>query len=204
MLTEDLGKNFEVMADSIKCFPTINCALAPIQATMDLMKRHQLEADNIVSINVLKKEIVPGQGCNYNPETPLAGRLSIPFSLALAVMEGNVSLQQFTMDRMQDSKFKNFMEKVKIREDESFRTKYPDTSPAFVDIEDCNGKVYSGSQIYAKGNPRNRMTAAEVQEKFKGLASNTFDSKRTEKIIRAFATLEKAKNLTKIISLLVK
>jgi 2-methylcitrate dehydratase PrpD len=204
VLTEDLGKNFEVMADSIKCFPTINCALAPVQATMDLVKQHRLEADQIVSINVVKKKIVPGQGCNYNPETPLAGRLSIPFSLALAVMEGKVSLQQFTMEKIQDPKFKDFMKKVKIREDAGFRTKYPDTSPAFVDIEDSSGKIYSGSTIYAKGNPRNRMTPAEVQEKFKGLAGNTFDAQRTEKIVRAFSTLEKAKDPSGVISLLVK
>ncbi len=202
-LTEGLGTKYEIMADTIKCFPTIQCSHTPIQATLDIVKANKLKASDIESIHVLETETVPGQGCNYAPASPLAGRLSIPFCIGLAVTEGRVSLEQFTEEKLQEPGVHEVMKKVKIDASSEFCTKYPDTIAAFVDIKTKDGKTYSQSHLYPKGDPRNRMTPAELQAKFHQLASNTIDKKREEQIIAAVDKLEKTTDIAKLIKLLV-
>ena len=47
------------------------------------------------------------------------------------------------------------------------------------------------------------MTPAELQAKFRQLASNTVDKKRMEQIIAAIGTLENMTDIAKLISLLI-
>jgi 2-methylcitrate dehydratase PrpD len=202
-LTDGLGTKYEIMADTIKCFPTIQCSHTPIQATLDIMKSNKLKASDIESLHVLETETVPGQGCNYEPASPLAGRLSIPFCIGLAVTEGRVSLEQFTEDKIQDPGIREVMKKITIEADSEFSKTYPDTIIAHVDIKTRGGKTFSQSRFYPKGDPRNRMTPAELQAKFHQLASNTVDEKRMKQIITAIGKLEKTTDISKLIGLLV-
>jgi 2-methylcitrate dehydratase PrpD len=202
-LTDGLGTKYEIMADTIKCFPTIQCSHTPIQATLDIMKSHNLQASNIESIHILETETVPGQGCNYEPASPLAGRLSIPFCVGLAVAEGHVSMEQFTEEKLQEPKIREVMKRVTVNTDSEFSKTYPDTIVAYVDIKTKEGKTFSQAQFYPKGDPRNRMTPAELQAKFRHLASNTVDKKRMEQIVAAIGTLENTTDIAKLISLLI-
>ena len=63
----------------------------------------------------------PLQGINhillFNPETPLAARLSIPFAVALALIDKEVSLKQFTRERLDASRIKDMMERTENEED---------------------------------------------------------------------------------------
>ena len=191
------------MADTIKCFLTIQCSHTPVQATIDIMKTNKLKASDIESIHVLETETVPGQGCNYEPASPLAGRLSIPFCIGLAVTEGRVSLEQFTEDKIHDPSIGEVMKKVTIDASSEFSKTYPDTIIAHVDIKTKAGKTFKQSQFYPKGDPRNRMTPAELQAKFHQLASNTVDEKRMKQIITAIGKFENTTDVSKLIRLLV-
>ena len=63
----------------------------------------------------------PIQGINhilfFSPEAPLAARLSIPFAVALALIDKEVSLKQFTRERLDASRIKDMMECIEIEED---------------------------------------------------------------------------------------
>lgn len=200
----DLGKSYEIMKDSIKSFPTIHCSHTAIQATLNIMDAYKLRAQDVEEINILQTETVKGQGCNYSPNTPLAGRLSIPFCIALAISEGRVALDQFAPEKLGDPKLKDIMAKVKITTDVELKEKYPETIASFVDIRVKDGIKYSNSEIYPKGDPRNRMTPEEIEDKFRELALNTFNRKQVEAIIKAIGDLEQVDDFSKITHLLVK
>jgi len=203
-LVSELGKKYEIMEDSIKSFPTIQCSHTAIQTTIDLISENKLQKDDIAEVNILHTETVKGQGCNYSPDTALAARLSIPFCIALAMCDGKVTLDQFTESRLHDPEILDCMNKVKIEASAEFKTKYPETIAAFVDIKAADGAVYSGSQIYPKGDPRNRMSVEEVKDKFRSLALNTFDSDQVEKIIDSILELEKVEDVSTVTGLFVK
>lgn len=202
-LTASLGESYEIMNDSTKSFPTIHCSHTAVWSALDLIKTHDLSPDDMEKVEIVHTATVPGQGCSRSPQTPLAARLSIPYCIAVAAHERKVGLDQFSWERLKDPKIKDFMQRVSITASEEFRTKYPETLAGFVDIQLKNGKVVSAAQIFPKGDPRNRMTAAEVEEKFRMLAEKTFTQKRVDAIISAARELEKEPKISRFIDRLI-
>jgi len=199
-----LGSSYEVMQDSIKSFPTIQCSHTAIEATIRIMDKHRLSAEEVEGVQIVQSETIKGQGCNYSPDTPLAARLSIPFCVALAVSEGRVTMDQFYLEKLKDKKISNIMSKVSVVQDPTLNSRYPETIASQVQIKVKGGKTYSDSAIHPKGDPRNRMTAEEVENKFRGLARNTFQGSRVESIIESVTNLEKAAGISELVDLLVK
>jgi 2-methylcitrate dehydratase PrpD len=200
----DLGKSYEIMQDSIKSFPTIQCSHTAIEATINIMNKQKIRSDDIDEVCVVQSETVAGQGCNYSPDKPLAARLSIPYCVALAISEGRVTMDQFSAGKLKDNQIGRLMSRVTIIQDATFNSKYPETIASQVDIKTKDGKTYSGSATYPKGDPRNRMTSREVKDKFRALALNTFDRQQTEAIVRAISDLEKVEDFSAVTELTVK
>ena len=203
-LLDGLGEQYEIMEDSLKFYPTIQCSQTAISVALELIKEHNIKAEDIEKIELVHTATVPGQGCNPNPETLLAARLSIPFCMALCAYEGQVSLGQFTAEKLKDPVYVDFMRKVEITPSQELQTKYPETIASYMDIKCSGGKVYSGEQIYPKGDPRNRMSADEVKDKFRSLAATTLPKEQVEDIIQAVFTLEDADNIEHLIRKLKK
>ena len=203
-LLADLGDRYEVMAESLKSYPTIQCSHTAIAVVLDLVTTHGLQAEDIKAVRITHTATVPGQGCGYEPDTPLAARLSLPFSIALAVFDGQVTLPQFNKARLHDKQIKTFMAKVTITADEDLGKRYTETVAAMVEIETTDGRSLSGSQIYPKGDPRNRMTGNEVKTKFKGLAGHSFEPDRVAQILTAVSSLEVVERINDLTPLLIR
>jgi len=203
-LTENLGNSFEIMTDSLKAFPTILCSHTPIQGTVKIMSSAKLRLEDVESIHFRVSPTAPGQGMNYSPETPLAARLSIPYCVARAAAEGEISMDQFREDKITDPIIREFMKKVTLESVPEFAEKYPGTLAAQVELKTKDGRRLQEEIIYPKGHPQNPMTDKEIQEKFRRLALNTLDRGQTEKIIEKVYDLENLKSATELVVALIK
>jgi 2-methylcitrate dehydratase PrpD len=204
-LTANLGKNYEIMNDRLKFYPTIQCSQAPIQAALSLAEKNRLNSDNVEQINIRRSAMSEGtqsQGVNYSPETVLAARLSIPFSVSLAICEGRVTIEQFTGEKLSAPKINDVMSKIKVTTDSELDTKYPE-AVVVVDITTKDGKTYSEEVFHPKGDPPNRMTPDEIEDKFRVLASKTFTLEQVAAIISTTRDLEKVKDCSELIRMLV-
>jgi len=206
-LTANLGKNYEVMNDRPKFYPTIQCSQAPIQATLSLAEKNSLNSDDVEQINIRRgggaSEGTPLQGITYSPETVLAARLSIPFSVSLAICEGQVTVEQFTREKLSDPKINDMMSKVSVTPDSELDAKYPTEAVVVVDITTKDGKTCSEQVFHPKGSPQNRMTPDEIEDKFRVLASKTFTHEQVAAIISVTRDLEKVKDCSELARMLV-
>ncbi len=199
-LLDRLGEYYEIMEVSIKSFPSIQCSHTAISAALDLISTNDIKAEDIEKVDIIHTATVPGQGCNSAPDTPLAARLSIPYCMALCAYEGRVELDQFTEDRLENPDYRNLMERVTVTPDDNLQSKYPETIASYVDITCNDGAVYSGEQIYPKGDPRNRMSSEELKNKFWKNATISLSEDKAEALIKAIDTLEDADNIDHLIS----
>lgn len=203
-LTENLGTFYEIMTDSLKAFPTILCSHTPVQGTMKIALENNLRLEEVESIHFRVSPTAPGQGMNYSPETPLAARLSIPYCVAMAVAERQISLDQFQEARIKDPKIREFMKKVTLESVPEFNEKYPGTLAAHVEIRTKDGNRFKEESIYPKGHPQNPMNDEEIKEKFRRLAILTLDREQTERIIEKVYHLEYLKQTKELIEVLIK
>ncbi|MEM2405155.1 MAG: MmgE/PrpD family protein [Candidatus Methanomethylicia archaeon] len=203
-ISENLGKPFELSFNGIKAFPSILASHTPIQALIKIIRSRSIKVDEIDEISLKTYNLAASSFCNYNPQTLMAARLSIPFCLALAAVEGHVTIQNFTWEKIFDPKIREFMKRIRVEGDSELDKLYPEMFPAEVKVTLKDGRSYSETEYYPKGSYKNPLTNEELQNKFLNLATITFTMKQAQEIINIINVLEKVNKISELTSLLVK
>jgi 2-methylcitrate dehydratase PrpD len=110
MLTKGLGEIFYMeQQPAIKRFPTCTPAHRPIEGLLELRQRHGFSADEVASVEC---DFHVRSMCRAEPEEVAAGPNSMPFILASALLEGEVTLAQFSEAKIHDPKVRAVMKKI--------------------------------------------------------------------------------------------
>ena len=112
-LTKDLGKYFYMeQMPTIKRFPTCTPAHRPIEGLLALRQQHGFTADDVESV---ESDFHLRSLSRTDPQEAIAGPNSMPFILAIALLDGKVTLEQFTDKKIHDPRVRAVMEKIKPR-----------------------------------------------------------------------------------------
>lgn len=112
-LTKDLGKYFYMeQLPPIKCFPTCTPAHRPIEGLLALRQQHGFTADDVESV---ESDFHLRSLSRTDPQEAIAGPNSMPFILAIALLDGKVTLEQFTDEKIRDPRVRAVMRKIKHR-----------------------------------------------------------------------------------------
>jgi len=201
-IVEGLGEPYEITTNSLKAYPTILISHSSIQAVLAMIEQHDVECSDIVKVRLTVSSTAKGQGQNYNPETPLAARLSIPFSVALALIDKDVSLKQFTRERLDDPRMKDMMARIEIEADPALNAKYPGTLASIAVLETKTRGTLKKQVIYPKGNMKNPMTKDDVVAKYRALCAGAMDNDKSEQILQRLLDLDRADTLQELFDLL--
>ena len=201
-LLDRLGEYYEISVGGLKSFPTIQCSHTAISKTLELVKENGLKKDDIAEVSIVQSETMPGQGMNYTPNSPLAARLSTPFAVSLGLQDGAVSLERFTEDTLADPEINEIMSRIKIDSSTQLAEEHPNTVASVVDIKTLDGRKFSGKQIFAKGDPNNRMTSGEIEEKFHKLSLPVLGVDKAGQVAKKIINLEVIRDLDEITQML--
>ena len=94
---------------AIKRFPTCTPAHRPIEGLLALRQRHGFSADEVASVEC---DFHVRSMCRAEPEEVAAGPNSMPFILAIALLEGEVTLAQFSEAKIHDPAVRAVMKKI--------------------------------------------------------------------------------------------
>ncbi|HUB11358.1 MAG TPA: MmgE/PrpD family protein [Acetobacteraceae bacterium] len=174
-LLSGLGTDFESGAVSIKPYASCKATHHAIHTTLALMRRHHIEHRAIARIVVHTSDYnMQLAGLNehgepkYAPRTINEAQFSIPFTMALAMMQGAVLPDTLSDAALADAETLDLSRRITLtvtdaKNELAKREGYP---PVDIDIHLIDGTVRSGCELYVKGHPRNPMTVEEVMEKF--------------------------------------
>lgn len=98
-----------------------------------------------------------------------SAKMSIPFSVAVALIKGDAGLQAFTEETVLDRRILDLAQKVDVMEDELLTAQSPAKRASIVVIQTSKG-TYTKQVDYPKGEPENPLSKEELEEKFRGLA----------------------------------
>ncbi|HEY7218073.1 MAG TPA: MmgE/PrpD family protein, partial [Candidatus Binatia bacterium] len=103
---------------SIKPYPSGSLSHPAQDLVLDLVKEHDLRADDIDRIDVGTNSNVPNALIYPMPKTALEGKFSIPFCMAIAVLERKAGIAQFQDRRVRDKKVADLMKRVTLYVDD--------------------------------------------------------------------------------------
>jgi 2-methylcitrate dehydratase PrpD len=207
-LTRDLGKTFLGDQLSIKPYPSCKATHTSIDAVLNILKGNKITPEQVESV-----EVSVSKGCYSTVGRPFEIRtnpqvdaqFSIPYTVATAILKGNVGLEDFTEPVIQEGRRMNMAKKVKVSVDPNIQ----EPSTNVVNLESqvllkAGGKTYSHRSSISKGHPDQPMDRKEILSKFEGCLrfGTSFSRRRAKKIFSSLQSLEEVKDIRSVIKLL--
>ncbi len=198
-----LGEKYEIMTTYVKYHASCRHSHAPIDAILELRSQTPLRPEDIEKVNVYTYTIAAKLIDGKQVSTPVSGKMSLPYSAAVAILYGRVGLSEFKPKILTDPTVGALMEKIGVYADPDFDKLVPDHRGARAEILLKGGRKLSSTVLDPKGEPENPGTPSDIYDKFRLLAGTVFKSAKVEKIMEKIENLEKVKDISELNSLLV-
>ncbi len=189
---------FKILESYIKYYPVEYHAQAAVEAAIRLRPRLRSIA-NIQKIEVdtydVAVEIIVKDPEKWKPKSRETADHSLPYIIARSLLDGKMTLNQFSDSKIHDPAALRLMAKMKIREDNKMTRAYPSTLPIRIKIWEKGAEPVEETVDIPRGHYKNPMTDREVEEKFLRLTHPFLSSSQQENILDFVWTLERQNNL---------
>jgi len=180
---------------SIKPYPSGSLSHPAQDLILDLVRQHDLGAADIEHIDVGTNSNVPNALIYPTPKTALEGKFSIPFCMAIAVLERKAGIAQFQDRKVSDKKIVELMKRVTLSVDDELEKLGYDQVRSRIRITLKNGRVIEGRYDVARGHPEKPLSWAEIGEKFRDCAALVLPDKCANDVIQLIARVDELKSL---------
>jgi len=205
LLTDGLGESWRITQCGMKAFPTEALTHTPISAVLDLVKTNDLHPDQVQKIQIrslARAADILSDPSKYDPHTKETADHSLPYVIAAALVDRQVTPTQFTMERILDRKIREQLNKVEVVADPEIEKVFPALQRVIVHIDTTDGRSFSRQLDYPKGDPRNPLTDLEIEEKFAALADGVLSSGAQKRVKEAVWNLEHVDSVSDLMAMM--
>jgi len=202
----DSADTYRIMKARLKAFPAGYFSQSAIEAILNL--RSQIpDLDDIKEIRLQTfpsgYEIMGSGEANWKPETRESADHSLPFVMAVALMEGNLEIRHYDQMYYKRPDVRALMQKIKVRIGEEPVAAWPEVPLNIVDVELKSGKVLSAKVAYHLGHYKRLMTDEEQERKFRPLAEPLLPKRQIDDLLACLRRLDEVEQIGELISLTV-
>lgn len=140
-----------------------------IEAALNIRNRPDFYINEVEQINVETYKLAVAGHDHTEIKGVNSAKMSIPYSLAVALSTGKAGLDEFTERYISDSFIQSITDKVTVSDVDELTELCPQKRVAVVTVKTKKGG-YTLRVDYPKGEPENPLSHEELEEKFRGLA----------------------------------
>ncbi len=169
---------------------------ASIHSMLELRKVHAIDPSSVESIenNVFQDAYDFMGGGSFGLKTDVHTKEqadhSLPYLLAVALLDGDVQPAQLAPARIARSDVQSLLRKIHVKPDASFTARYPRQAPSRVTVRLASGVSYTHAVDDYPGFPTRPFTWGDVSAKLRRLANDRADEGLCEEISAAVRSLE--------------
>jgi 2-methylcitrate dehydratase len=204
LLEDGLGDAFRITRCGMKAFPTEALTHAPISCTLDLIKDNDLQADQVEKVHIrslARAADILADPSKYDPRTKETADHSLPYVIAAAVADRQVTPLQFTDQKIMDPTIRAQLRKVEVVADPEIEALFPELQRVIVTVVTTDGREFTKQVDYPKGDPRNPLTDQEIEEKFDALAAPIMSEQDRQRLKEAVWSLEDVDSISELMEL---
>ena len=205
LLTDALGESWRITQCGMKAFPTEALTHTPISATLDLVKQNDLKPDQVQEVQIrslARAADILSDPSKYDPRSKETADHSLPYVIAAALVDRQVTPAQFTMEKIMDPAIRAQLKKIEVVADPEIEKVFPALQRVIVNITTKDGRTLARQLDYPKGDPRNPLTDTEIEEKFAALAEGVLSKSAQQKVKDAIWNLEKIGAVSKLMGMM--
>src|ERR1700678_2933387 len=185
-----------VVGSTIKKYNSMIHTQSAVHCMVEIARQNKIDPDTIVSIEAevfqLAYAFAGGglYGVDKVIQTKEQADHSLPYLLAVALLDGDVMPAQFQPDRIARADVQNLLKKVSVRPNHEFTEEYPAKMPARITVRLQDGKVIEHEVQDYPGLASRPFTWDESVEKFDRLVTGRADPALSAEIKDAVRSIE--------------
>ena len=187
----------------IKKWPVEYHAQSAIDACIEL--RENFQDPNLiknVEIETFKVayEIIAKDPEKWDPKTRETADHSLPYTVAAALVDNNITQNSFDQEKIQDKLIKKVLGLTSLNENDDLSKGYPDGIPNRITVTLNNGNEYVSEEKYPRGHANNQMSRSEIKAKFSENVKNVYSAEKIEAISDNIFDIDNCNDLNSILS----
>jgi 2-methylcitrate dehydratase len=202
----DSAGAYRIMRARLKAFPSGYFSQSAIEAILELRPQIQdLDAIKEIRLQTFPAgyEVMGSGEANWRPETRESADHSLPFVMAVALMEGNLEMRHYEQLYYKRPDVRQLMQKITVRVGEKPVAAWPDLPLNIVDVEMKSGKILSTKVAYHLGHFKRFMTDADQERKFRPLAAPLLPQQQIDDLLACLRRLDEVEQISELVSLTV-
>jgi aconitate decarboxylase len=191
-LSSGLGERFETMRISLKFYSCVGSNHTTIDALSDIHRRRPFDPDDVEEIIVHASQVtVDHAGWPYKPGGLTAAQLNLPFCVATLLIEGDVFVDEFTPDCIDDPARIALARKVQVVHDPAITALgATHRHRVRVDVHFRDGTTESEEREAPRGSEHTFASADDIVAKFRKLTRGAMAAPRQDTLIDTMMRLD--------------
>lgn len=187
-ITADLGRTFEISANTYKPFPCGIVIHPAIDGCLQLRAEHGIAAaaEQVARVDLRVHPLVLELTGKKEPQVGLEGKFSVYHAVAAALVRGRVGEQEFSDEAVRDAAMTALRRRVFPVVDGSIAE-----DQVRVAITLTDGRRFEKFIEHAVGSAKQPMSDAQLEGKFRGLAEGVLSRERAEKLLELAWSIER-------------
>jgi len=185
-----------------KPYPCGGLTHTAIYTTIRLRQEHTISPGSVEHVDIAVPADTAEPLVYREPRTGLEGKFSMPYLIARALTDGDVTLDAFTDQAVRNEDVRQLLQRVDMRVDSGMQAGADGSRPAAVSIRLKNGQTLTAREKFPKGSPQLPMTSEELVAKFRGCARGVISDTSIDRALRYIGTLEAMRTIRPLAALL--
>ncbi len=197
-----------VRRTSVKKYNAEFHSQSALEGVLELRAARQIRPEEIENVTIeifdVAYHIIGGgeEGDKQQVSTKEEADHSLPYMVAVALLDGEVSPAQYAPERIVREDVQNLLRRVTVRPDEELSRRFPREMPCRIQIKLKDGQSLNREKQDYEGFYTRPLSWEQAAAKFERLAASSTDAKRRAAIVETVARLEEAEiqQLTRLLA----
>jgi 2-methylcitrate dehydratase len=180
-----------VASSAIKFYPAEFNAQAPIELVLEL--RGTVAVDDVASIDIWtywsSYDEIGNEPEKWAPETRETADHSLPYLVAVALLEGDVTVDSFDEPHLRDPAIRALMAKVAVHHDPEITAQWPAKLGNRLRLTTGDGAEHVVASDFSRGHPARAPQPSDIEHKFRVLAAAALGEAGTDRAWQAIESL---------------
>ena len=184
-LSSEFGRQWETMGIALKFYSCVGSNHTTLDAIRMMQAKTPFGPDDIASIVVHGSHVtVEHVGWPYTPQSLTSAQLNLPFCVATLLIEGDVFVDQFTDDIVDDKRRIELSKKVGVLEDPSITARGSGYRHMVrVEVLLKSGVKLEQTVEAPRGSEKSFASEADIVQKFNKLATHVVGTAKADAIV---------------------
>ena len=186
----------------LKPYPAViytqTAIVAAIEVAKEVSSRDQVAAIDVAT-SLRGFERTGSEPAKWDPKTRETADHSLPYMIARAMFDGDITAESFTEAKFRDGAVLAFMQKIKVSEDPALTARTGGAVPTRITATLADGKRITREVDHAPGFAARPMTRDDVERKFRGNVGARWSKQQTDANLRALWAIDQANDLATLL-----